>query len=459
MMQTGAKLDLESIIDASPVTRFQIVITTLCALVAVLDGYDTQTIAFVAPEIVQRWHVPAWQFGSVFASGLLGGLLGAIVFGIVGDRLGRKPVLLVTVVLFSVGSLLTALCNTLPSLTGMRFLTGLGLGGALPCFVSLTSEYAPKRLRATLVTTMFCGFPLGAVIGAFVSAQLIPAFGWESVFIVGGVLPLLTLPFLALFAPESVRFLELRQNHKEIGLLLRRMGSRFEWSGEVPRIGHGTRVPVINLFRDGRALGTILLWVTLFLSLLLTYFLVNWVPVVAGRHGLSASSAVQASAMLNFGSIFGCIVLGRLADRFGTARVVGGGFLLGALAIASIGHVAASAVQLGAVAFVAGFFSIGAQICTVAMCAAFYDTFSRATGIGWSMGIGRVGAIVGPVLGGVLLGSGMAPAVLFFVVAATSVGAAIGALAMGRFVLRGRRPQSGGGHEYTSGTARSHHAG
>jgi AAHS family 4-hydroxybenzoate transporter-like MFS transporter len=458
-MQTAVKLDLESIIDASPVSRFQIVIMVLCALVAMLDGCDTQTIAFVAPAIVRSWHVAPSAFGPVFGAGLLGGLLGAIVFGITSDRFGRKPVLLGTVLLFSIGSLLTPLCTSLPSLTAARFVTGLGLGGALPCFVSLTSEYAPKRLRATLVATMFCGFPLGAVIGGFVSAQLIPASGWPSVFVVGGVLPLFTIPFLIAFAPESARFLELRGDRKAIERLLRRMHSQFEWSGEAPSIGHGARTPVVNLFREGRALGTVLLWITLFLSLLLTYFLVNWVPVVAGHNGLSIGSAVRAASMLNFGSIFGCIVLGRLADRFGTAPVVGSAFVLGAIAIALIGQAGASGALLGAVAFVAGFFSIGAQICTVAMCAGFYDTFSRATGIGWSMGVGRLGAIVGPVLGGVLLGAGMAPSALFLLVGATSLGAAVTAFAIGRFVLRGRRPQADGAPEYESSAAASRHAG
>ncbi|SMG60092.1 MFS transporter [Paraburkholderia susongensis] len=458
-MQTGAKLDLESIIDASPVSRFQIGIMALCALVAMLDGCDTQTIAFVAPAIIKSWHIAPSAFGPVFGAGLLGGLFGAIVFGVASDRFGRKPILLGTVLLFSVGSLLTPLCESLASLTAVRFVTGLGLGGALPCFVSLTSEYAPKRLRASLVTTMFCGFPLGAVIGGFVSAQLIPAFGWSSVFIVGGVLPLLIIPFLAAFAPESARFLELRRDHKAIARLLQRMHSQFEWSGEVPRTGHGTRVPVVNLFREGRALGTVLLWITLFMSLLLTYFLVNWVPVVAGHNGLSIASAVRAASMLNFGSIFGCIVLGRLADRFGTARVVGSGFALGAIAIGLIGQAGTSAVLLGTVAFMAGFFSIGAQICTVAMCAGFYDTFSRATGIGWSMGVGRLGAIVGPVLGGVLLSAGMSSSALFLVVGSTSVGAALTSLAIGRFVLRRRRSQSEGAPAYTSGTSTSHHVG
>lgn len=442
-MLAPEKKDLESVINQSPVSGFQIVIIVLCAIVAMLDGCDTQTIAFVAPAIVKSWHVEASVFGPVFGAGLLGGLFGAIIFGVAGDRFGRKPVLLCTVLLFSLGSLFTPLCDSLASLTVARLVTGFGLGGALPCIISLTSEYAPKRLRATLVATMFCGFPLGAVIGGLVAAQMIPAYGWSSVFIVGGALPLLILPVLIAFAPESVRFLELRGDHKAIARLLRRMHSTFEWNGEVPAVGHDARVPVVNLFREGRALGTILLWITLFLSLLLTYFLVNWVPVVAGHNGLSIASAVRAASMLNFGSIFGCIVLGRLADRFGTARVVGGAFALGAIAIASIGQAGSSGALLGSVAFVAGFFSIGAQICTITLCAGFYDTVSRATGIGWSMGVGRLGAITGPVIGGMLLAAGMAPSALFLVVGTASVGAAITVFAIGRFVLQGRSSATG----------------
>src|SRR5438128_2065024 len=185
------KKDLEALIDSSPLSRFQVVTMALCSIVAMLDGFDTQAIAFVAPEIASAWHLDPSLFGPVFGAGLLGGLIGAMIFGSLGDRLGRKPNLMAAMLIFSIGSLLTPFATSIGQLVAIRLVTGLGLGGALPCFISLTSEYSPRRIRSTLVSLMFCGFPLGAVVGGMVSTQLIPNFGWTSVFIVGGALPLL----------------------------------------------------------------------------------------------------------------------------------------------------------------------------------------------------------------------------------------------------------------------------
>jgi AAHS family 4-hydroxybenzoate transporter-like MFS transporter len=439
-MDAGAKRDLESIIDSSPLSRFQIVIIALCALVAMMDGFDTQSIAFVAPEIAAAWHVAPAAFGPVFGIGLFGGLLGAMAFGVASDRFGRKPMLLVAVLLFAGGSLVTPFTDSIGGLFFCRFVTGIGLGGALPCIISITSEYAPHRMRATIVGMMFCGFPLGAVFGGIAAAKLIPAFGWPSVFFAGGGVPLILLPIFMAIVPESVRFLAVRRRTAAIAQILQRMGGTEKWNGAINAGVATKRTPVRGLFTDGRALGTFLLWTTLFLSLLLSYFLVNWIPIVARQTGMTIESAVLAVATLNLGSIFGCFVIGRLVDRCGTAIIIGVAFAIGAVAIAMIGRVGESSALLLTITFVAGFFSIGAQLCTVALCASYYETFLRATGVGWSMGVGRVGAITGPVLGGLLIGAGVATPTLFVVAGCASLGAAASVLSMGWFVLRTRRP-------------------
>jgi AAHS family 4-hydroxybenzoate transporter-like MFS transporter len=429
-------LDLEAIIDSRSLSRFQIAIIVLCALVAMIDGFDTQSIAFVAPEIARAWHVNAAQFGPVFGAGLFGGLIGAMIFGFAGDRFGRKPTLLCAVLLFAAGSLLTPLADSIPSLFGYRFVTGLGLGGALPGIISITSEYAPQRARATIVGLMFCGFPLGAVIGGIASSKLIPAFGWTSVFLAGGIIPLLVLPLFLWFVPESIRFLAMRRQSGAIAKVLERMGSAAEWNGQFALGKVEAHSPVSSLFTEGRALGTFLLWATIFLSLLLTYFLINWIPIVARQAGFDIESAVRAVALLNLGAILGCALLGRLADRYGPAVVIGLAYAFGAAAIALLGQAGQSAALLLTIAFAAGFLSIGAQMCAVALCASFYDTYSRATGVGASMGVGRIGAIVGPVIGGMLLAAGVGAPVLFIVAGLTSFGAALAVLSMGWFVLR-----------------------
>src|ERR1700719_1182450 len=206
------KLSLESLVDSSPLGRGQIMIIVICALVAVVDGFDTQSIALVAPAIAAAWHIAPSRFGMVFGAGLFGSLAGALVFGICGDRFGRRPALIGAVALFAATTSITPFASSLPVLGLVRLVTGFGLGGALPGIISVTSEYAPAQLRGTLVALMFCGFPLGAVIGGIVSAGMIPAFGWPSVFYLGAAIPALLLPVIWVVLPESVRFLAMRQN-------------------------------------------------------------------------------------------------------------------------------------------------------------------------------------------------------------------------------------------------------
>ncbi|MFM0643193.1 MFS transporter [Paraburkholderia bryophila] len=435
-MQANGNLDLESIIDEGRVSSLQIVIFVLCGLVAMVDGFDTQAIAFVAPEIMAAWHVAPSAFGSVFGAGSLGGLLGALTFGAAGDRFGRKATLSCAVLLFAIASLLTPLAHSTAMLAALRCVTGVGLGGALPSFISLTSEYAPRRLRSTLVGAMFCGFPLGAVLGGGACAVLIPALGWKSVFIAGGLLPLLILPVFMQVVPESARYLALRNDRESILRILRRLKADTLWNGECDYRAAMPSSPVSRLFSEGRASATFLLWIAFFMSLLLTYFLINWIPVVARANGLDIRQAVLAVAMLNLGAVAGCVVLGRLADRFGPTLVIGCAYLAGAIGIATLGWVGWSPGLLYVTSFVAGAFSIGAQMCTVALCAVFYETGLRATGIGWAMGIGRTGAIAGPVMGGVLLGAGVTAPVLFAIAGATSASAALAVFALGRLIRR-----------------------
>jgi MFS transporter, AAHS family, 4-hydroxybenzoate transporter len=437
-MNPGGTFDLESIIDRTSVSGLQVLVIMLCALVAMMDGFDTQSIAFVAPEIAASWHLAPALFGPVFGAGLFGGLVGAMIFGPVGDRFGRKPVLVLAVVVFAFASLVTPLIHSAPALIAIRLVTGLGLGGALPNFIALTSEYSPTRLRTTLVSVMFCGFPLGAALGGFAAAKLIPAFGWQSVFILGGVLPLFVLPVFVFVIPESIRFLALKGEHEKIGEVLQRMKCKLAWNGEVRRGAGKQHVPLSRLFAKDIALGTLLLWATLFLSLLLSYFLINWIPLIVRRAGMDIGSAVAAVAMLNVGAIIGCVGLGQLADKFGHARIIGCGFAFGAACIVLLGHIGQSSGMLLAVAFLVGLFSVGAQMCTVAFCAGYYETALRATGLGWSMGIGRVGAIAGPVLGGMLIGTGVALKLLFVIAGLISLGAALAVFLMGKLVLRVR---------------------
>ncbi|HEY2036432.1 MAG TPA: MFS transporter [Steroidobacteraceae bacterium] len=426
-------VSLESIVDAAGLSPRQALLIVLCSLVVMIDGFNTQSIAFAAPAIVAAWRVPPTSFGVVFAAGLLGGLIGALAFGILADRLGRKPSLVAAVLLFATVNLLAPLTTSVEALTVVRLVSGFGLGGALPITISLTSEYAPARMRTTLVALMFCGFPLGAVLGGMGAAKLIPALGWASVFYAGGLIPIALLPFVIGWIPESVRFLSLRQARGRIEQVLRRMRWLELWNGQLMPAARPARSRVASLFAEGRAAATLLLWITLFLSLLLTYFLINWIPLIARSAGYDMTSAMLGVAALNLGAIIGCLVIGRLADRYGRlTRLLGLAFMLGAVAIGLIGASGHSSVWLLAAAFLSGACSIGAQMCTVVYCAEFYETALRSTGVGWAIGIGRIGSIVGPAMGGILIAAGLASSTLFVLIGAMSVGSGIAVLALGR---------------------------
>jgi AAHS family 4-hydroxybenzoate transporter-like MFS transporter len=426
-------VSLESIVDAVGLSPRQALIIVLCSLVVMVDGFNTQSIAFAAPAIVAAWHVPAASFGVVFAAGLLGSLIGALAFGVLADRLGRKPSLVAAVLLFAAVNLIAPFTTSVAALTVVRLVSGFGLGGALPITLSLTSEYAPVRMRTTLVALMFCGFPLGAVLGGVGSAKLIPALGWASVFYAGGLAPIALLPFVIGWIPESIRFLSVRQARGRIEQVLRRMHWLELWNGQLVSADTPVRSPVAGLFAEGRAAATLLLWVTLFLSLLLTYFLVNWIPLIARSAGYDMTTAVLGVAALNLGAIAGCLIIGRLADRYGRlTRLLGAAFVLGAVAIGLIGASGRSSLWLLAAAFLSGVCSLGAQMCTVVYCATFYDTALRSTGVGWAIGIGRIGSIVGPAMGGILIAAGVTAGTLFVLIGAMSVGSGVAVLALGR---------------------------
>ncbi|SMG26718.1 MFS transporter [Paraburkholderia susongensis] len=443
-MNVSEKMSLETLIDSRPIGAFQIRVIALCSLIAMMDGFDMQSIAFVAPELAAQWRIAPQIFGVVFSAGLLGGLIGAIAFGRIGDRKGRKVTLLYAMSIVAAGTLATPLATSVSGLIAVLFFSGIGLGGAMPNFIALTTEYSPGPRRATLVAMMFCGFPFGAVVGGMASAYLIPLFGWRSVFLLGGLLALLILPAAARWLPESARFLALRNEREKIAPIVARMNGTALWNGEVGAVTH-VRSSVASLLADGRAPGTMLLWTTTFLSMFMLYMLINWIPMMARRSGFGIESAVIAVSMFNLGGIVGSITLGRLADGAGgLPRVIGCAYWIGAGIIASITYVAHSAAALFFVAFAAGFFSMGAQLCTVALSASFYETFLRATGIGCAMAAGRTGAIVGPVFGGMLLASGVGFATLFAMAGATSFSAGAAVLALLLIRARSRSGDASG---------------
>ena len=438
--QDASYVDVVEFIDAQPVGAFQIKLLLICAAVLFLDGFDTQAIGYVAPALAKEWGLTKAALGPVFSAGLFGLMIGALTFGPLADRIGRKKIIVFSTLAFGIGTLATAFVHDVNSLLAIRFLTGLGLGGAMPNAIAMTSEFNPRRRRATMVMIMFCGFSVGAALGGFLAAWLIPQFGWRSVFVVGGIVPLLLVPVLAMRLPESVRFLVLTARApQQVAKLLRSIGPKVALGPATRFVVHEPElagIPVLHLFRDGRTLVTLLLWVVFFMSLLDLYFLSNWLPTVLNDLGASVSAAAAIGSMLQVGGIVGTFALGSIIDRF-SFRALALVYFIAVFAVGAIGHLGHSVVLVTLAIFVAGFCIVGGQIAANALAAAFYPTAVRATGVGWALGIGRVGSIVGPLVGGMLLSMKWSAAEVFMTASGAALCAALAAFSLSRLAGMG----------------------
>jgi MFS transporter, AAHS family, 4-hydroxybenzoate transporter len=440
-MQQAARLDVQEFLDRQPFHSFHLRLSVLCALAVLMDGFDAQVMGFVAPSLLEEWHITRVALGPILSSGLVGMLVGALLFGPLGDRLGRKRILVFCTLWFGVCSLLTARVNSVEPMLWLRLLTGFGLGGAMPNATALTSEYMPRRLRATGVMLMFFGFSMGAAIGGFVAAGLISRYGWQAMFVVGGLLPVVTAIALLAWLPESIRFLLLKGGEEvRVARLLRKVAP------SAPAAAGFTRVeerkpgfPVSQLFAERRAGTTLLLWVIFFMSLLDLYFLNSWLPTVIHDAGVPLAQARVITALFQVGGAAAAIVLGRVVDRQMSYGVLAWVYLGAAVCVFLIGLVNGTVAIETAAVFAAGFCVIGGQTCSNSLAAESYPTMLRSTGVGWALGIGRIGSIVGPMLGGLLLSFNWGIRRVFL---AAAVPALIAALATAALNLTPRRPGS-----------------
>jgi AAHS family 4-hydroxybenzoate transporter-like MFS transporter len=426
-------INVQDFINRQPLSRFQLTVVALCFLVVAVDGFDTAAIGYIAPALKAQWKVTPAQLGSLFGAGLFGLMAGAFVFGPLADRVGRKAVLVGSTLFFGLASLASATASSVETLTFWRFVTGIGLGGAMPAAITLTSEYCPERIRSRLVTGMFCGFTIGAALGGLAAANIVADWGWQGVLALGGILPLaLTIALLALL-PESVGYLVLKGGQDErIATILSRIAQE-PGLGEA-RFVEGARAPgspVTRLFADGRLAGTLLLWVTFFMSLLVFYLLTSWLPTLLAASGQSIKSASLFALVLPVGSTVGAIVIGLLMDRFNPHVVLSFSYALAAGFILLLGHATASPLLLIAAVFGAGVGTGGSQVGINALAAVFYPTASRATGVSWANAVGRTGSVVGSMIGGVLLSMGWDLASVFAVAAIPAGLAALAVFAKG----------------------------
>jgi MFS transporter, AAHS family, 4-hydroxybenzoate transporter len=428
----------ERTLENQRVGALQIGVVALCTLIQMCDGYDVGSIGWAVPSLTHVWNLPPPAFSTAFVWSSVGVMVGALAAGPIGDRVGRKPLLLASVTIFGIASLLSAVAPSLAMLSVWRFFTGLGIGGAFSGTVALTGDYTPRRLRATLIMVQFTGAPLGTFVGGLAVSALLAYFGWQVIFVIGGVFPLVLVPIMAMWLPESPRFLTRKPNltPRQQALL-----ARLEIApgrADPHAVDIAVENPIKMLFGRGYALQTVLLWIIYFCSLLNLFLFVYWLPEVLHLTGMTPPQAVFASNFIALGGMSAVLYLGLLIDRFGPERTLALHYAAGIVFIALIALVALPYFALLTVIFLAGTTVIGSQTGANGACGALYPARMRTTGIGWALGIGRLGSIVSPILGGYLLARGLPPTQIFL---SACFFALVAATATALLVLR-RRPSA-----------------
>ncbi|WP_028217079.1 3-(3-hydroxy-phenyl)propionate transporter MhpT [Paraburkholderia oxyphila] len=379
----------------------------LCLIVAVLEGVDLQSTGVAAPRMAREFGLSVSQMGLAFSAGMFGLLPGAMLGGRLADLLGRKRVLLLSMIAFGVFSLLTAQVSTFPMLLAARLLTGLGLGGAMPNLIALSAEAVAPRQRNTAVSVMYCGMPLGGALAALIGVLAAGDMGWRHIFYAGGLGPLVVAPLILLWLPESAAFAAEASRTRSP-------------DGPVPTL----RV----LFGEGRAAPTLQIWLSFFCTLIVLYFLLNWLPSLIVSRGLSRSQAGITQIFFNLGSVIGVLAIGMLMDRLRPTRVVTAVYAGIAISLFMLAG-AGSMVWLSISVLLAGMGVVGAQSMLYALSAASYATAMRGTGVGAAVAVGRVGSIVGPLAAGQLLAGGASAATVIGASVPVTVVAAIAAMA------------------------------
>ena len=410
-------------IDERPLATFHIWLVAFAFAIIISDGYDITAIAFAAPELLKQWAIADRSaLGPVFSASLVGILVGSPFFGVVGDRYGRKIAAVGSLVVFGVFTLAAAWASSLDHMLWLRGLAGIGLGGLMPNMIAYTGEFAPRRHRATLIILMFCGVTLGGAVPAAISLWLVPRFGWESIFVIGGVMPLAFAACAWLWLPESVKFLVVKGRRDEAVRVLEMMAPDADIGPQTVLVPPTETVYAgfnpKHLFGEGLALITPLLWLCFAINLMGFYFLISWMPtLLIGQKLLAQSDAAIATSLVQIGGTIGGFVLCRPMERRGFWPVA----LLFAGAVpfvALIGYAAATSTWLlMAVVTLAGFCILGLQFGLNAASAMIYPTSVRSNGSGWAFGVGRFGSILGPIFGGKLIAMKLSVPMLFLIAA------------------------------------------
>lgn len=408
-MSSATEINISKLIDERPIGGFNVKILAWCIFVLLFDGYDIGVLAFAAPDLIKAWNVTdRASLGPVFSASIIGILFGSILFGYIGDRFGRRTAIISSCIAFGVTTLAVCFVTSMQELFYLRLLTGFGLGGLFPNVAALSSEYAPKKYRATLVIIGFTGVTFGVAIPGLVHTFLVPQFGWQVLFLIGGLGPLVVAAVCFLGLPESAKFLAIRPSRwSELVALVRQLrpdiavgpNTRFtitetrQYSGMSP----------LNLFKDGLGPITALLWICFASNLMGYFFLISWLPTVLQGAKVAASDATTTTMLLQIGGVIGGWMLCRPMDKIGLVPIV----ILFAVAVVMVAAIGSaeqySLLALQAVVFLAGFSVLALQFGLDAISAIIYPTSIRSIGSGWAFAVGRLGSVFGPIVGGMLV--------------------------------------------------------
>ena len=441
------QINISRLVDTSKLRPFHFWLTFWCLLAMMADGFDLLNASIAGPALIKEWNISRAALGPVFSASLVGFFFGAPLFGYLGDRFGRKRTIIISLVFLGLSTFVCAFAANLQELLWLRFLSGVGLGGVIPNVIALNSEFAPKKLRATFLVVISMGISLGGSIPGIVGVTLMPTYGWPVIFIVGGIVPL-AVGLLMIFAvPESIKFLVLRGGRDET---VQRLAHRIDpdlavapGSSFVLDPGEGstkTRGSMTGLFRDGWAVVTVLVWLIFVLNLMANNLLNAWLPMIVQTGGHSAAQGAYAGTLYQLGGSFGGLLIGIFIDRLGL-KVLAVMFVIAVPVVAFTGTPGLSDVLLLVMAFLSGCVVTGMQNALNASAGLIYPTSLRANGVGYALGVGRVGSVAGPLLGSLLARMEMPTSTYFYVTAIGPLSCAIFSLLLLRVLTREHRQQ------------------
>lgn len=398
------RVNVSEIISNSKFNRFHFTLIAWCFFIILFDGYDLVVYGTVVSELMDEWGIDSVKAGLISSYGLFGMMFGAILLGILADRLGRKNVIAIAVILFSLFTFLCGFAKDTTTFSIFRFIAGVGLGGIMPNVIALLTDYSPKKIRSMVVSIVLCGYSVGGMMAPIFGIIVMPSFGWEFIFYFAGI-PLLLLPIIYKQLPESAVYLAKKNRKDQLFKILKKVDPTFIYNenDEILQVSSGeSKVPVIDLFKEKRGMSTIMFWIAFFSCLLMVYGLNTWLPKLMIEAGYGLNSSLGFLVTLQGGAIIGTILIARLCDKYGSKKMLVPMYASGAIALTLLG-LGGNTIYIYFLVAVAGAATIGAQNIVQAYVSQYYPPFIRSTALGMSSGIGRLGGMMGPVLGGFLL--------------------------------------------------------